>query len=117
MILQSAYNILYHVGICSTKAQFSRDWLGASPSYFTSMEARQRQPNMMVLMGLAARLELLADRLAGDPRYHEHHGLLERLLDDLWDDMRARALAAVPKRRFVSAASVRSDLSATATAR
>lgn len=117
MILQNAYDMLTHASFCETKAQFSREWLGASPSYFTSMEARQRQPNMMVLMGLAARLELLADRLAGDPRYHEHHGLLERLLDDLWDDMRARALAAVPKRRVAGAVSVRSDLRATATAR
>lgn len=117
MILQHAYDVLTHVGFCDTKAQFSREWLGASPSYFTSMEARQRQPNMMVLMGLAARLELLADRLADDPRYHEHHGLLERLLDDLWDDMRARALAVAPKSRVAAAVPARSDSAATVTAR
>ncbi|WP_452032645.1 DUF6626 family protein [Azospirillum palustre] len=99
MILQNAYGILFHVGVCNTKAQFSRDWLGASPSYFTSMEARQRQPNMMALMVLAARLELLVDRLAADPRYHDQRGVLERLLDDLWDNMRGRALAAAPQRR------------------
>nr|WP_149468560.1 hypothetical protein [Roseomonas genomospecies 6] len=54
---------------------------------------------MTALVGLTARLELLADRLAVDPRYHEHVRLLNKLIDDLWDEVRARALAAAPKRR------------------
>ncbi|MBP2295168.1 hypothetical protein J2851_004971 [Azospirillum rugosum] len=54
---------------------------------------------MTALVGLTARLELLADRLAVDPRYQEHVRLLNELIDDLWDAVRARALAAAPKRR------------------
>lgn len=50
-------------------------------------------------MGLAAWLELLADRVTADPRYREQACLLNKLVDDLWDEMRARAFAAVPKRR------------------
>lgn len=117
MCIHRSYDLLIRIGLIETKSQFSREWLGASDSYLTSLEARQRQPNMMAMMGLAARLELLTDRLAADPRYHEQTHLLNRLLDDLWDEMRARALAAAPKRRAAGAAPVRSDLRATATAR
>lgn len=99
MTLQKAYHILSRIGLCKTKSQFSIEWLGASKSYLTSMEARQRQPNLLVLTGLTARLELLADRVAADPRYNEQARLLGRLVDDLWDEMRARALSSASKRR------------------
>lgn len=99
MSMHRTFNILCQIGACDTKAQFSRYWLGSSEGYFTSLEARKRLPNMMAMIGLAARLELLADRLMADPRYREHACLLDTLIDDLWDEMRARALAAAPKRR------------------
>lgn len=99
MTLQKAYHILNRYGLCNTKSQFSIEWLGASKSYLTSMEARQRQPNLLVLTGLAARLELLADRVAADPRYDEQARMLARLVDDLWDELRSRALSSTPKCR------------------
>lgn len=97
--LDEAYCTLRRFGLCESKVKFSREWLGASASYLTSMEARARQPHMTALVGLTARLELLADQLAVDPHHQEHVRLLNELIDDLWDEVRTRALAAAPKRR------------------
>ncbi|MCM8737276.1 hypothetical protein M5E06_24455 [Azospirillum sp. A1-3] len=100
MIATKAYNILRDFGLCATQADFSREWLGASDRYFSFLLAKQREPHMTALMGLAARLERLADRLAADPRFSAYTGTIDSLVDDTWDHMRARALAALPQRRI-----------------
>lgn len=99
MIASKTYNILLNLGICSTQAEFSRDWLGASERYFSFLLATHRDPHMTALMGLAARLECLADRLSTDPNLTKQAGILNAIVDEIWDHMRARAVATTPKRR------------------
>lgn len=99
MIVAKIYNIILDLGVCSTQAEFSRDWLGASERYFSFLLATRRDPHMTALMGLAARLECLADRLSTDPHLTRQAGILHAIVDEMWDHMRARAVATTPKRR------------------
>ncbi|MFC5304836.1 DUF6626 family protein [Azospirillum picis] len=99
MIAAKTYNILLNLGVCSTQAEFSRDWLGASERYFSFLLATHREPHMTALMGLAARLECLADRLSADPHFTQQAGILDAIVDEMWDHMRARAVATTPRRR------------------
>ncbi|MDQ2106436.1 DUF6626 family protein [Azospirillum isscasi] len=99
MIAVKTYNILLNVGVCSTQAEFSRNWLGASDRYFSFLLATGRDPHMTALMGLAARLERLTDHLSIDTRFTKQAQIFSNLVDEMWDHMRARAVATTPKRR------------------
>lgn len=99
MRIEKTYQALYEMGICTTQVAFSRDWLGSSERYFSHLLSRGREPHLTAVIGLVVRLEKLTDYLSADPRYAAHTRTLNHLIDDLWDEVRARALAAQPKRR------------------
>jgi len=99
MVTTKTFYILLDLGICSTQTEFSREWLGASDRYFSFLRAKNRDAHMTALMGMAARLECLADQLSSDVRSTRKANILNALVDEIWDYMRARAITTLPKRR------------------
>ena len=61
--LENIYGQLHEAGIVRSKGEFSERLLGKSPSYLTSMRAKQRAVSNQVIMGL------------GDAIYSEIKGL------------------------------------------
>ena len=75
MSLRQIYNSLNDIGLVGSQRQFSRDWLQRQPSYFSSSEARSREPSLEVLLILYNRIWRLASAPAGkseaDPQHRE----------------------------------------------
>ena len=65
MSLRQIYNSLHAVGLVGSQRQFSREWLQRQPSYFSSSEARSREPSLEVLLILYNRIWRLASAPTG----------------------------------------------------
>lgn len=66
-LLEIIYGQLHEAGIVRSKGQFSERLLGKSPSYLTSMRAKQRVISGDVIMGLGDALLAEIDTLGSDP--------------------------------------------------
>jgi hypothetical protein len=47
---------LQRIGQCSSRSQFSRDWLGRETSYYRSIQSKGLRPSIEAQVNLAARL-------------------------------------------------------------
>ena len=56
--LKMIYEALRDEGLCRTQAEFSREWLGRSDHYMSSIGGDQRRASLTSLRLLATRLEL-----------------------------------------------------------
>jgi len=77
-LLEQVYEQLHEAGIIRSKGQFSERLLGKSPSYLTSMRARQRVVSSDVVMGLGDNLMAEIDEFGSDPVHAETRALLRR---------------------------------------
>ncbi len=62
--LEIIYGQLYEAGIVRSKGEFSERLLGKSPSYLTSMRAKQRVVSSPVVVGLGDNLMVEISRLS-----------------------------------------------------
>lgn len=76
--LEIIYGQLHEAGIIRSKGEFSERLLGKSPSYLTSMRAKQRVISSEVIMGLGDNLMAEIDELGSDPTHAETRALLRR---------------------------------------
>ena len=76
--LELIYGQLHGAGIVRSKGDFSERLLGKSPSYLTSMHAKQRVISGEVIMGLGDNLMVEIDKLGLDPAHVETRALLRR---------------------------------------
>lgn len=76
--LETIYGQLHEAGIIRSKGEFSERLLGKSPSYLTSMRAKQRVISSEVIMGLGDNLMVEIDELGMDPAQAEIRALLRR---------------------------------------
>lgn len=76
--LELIYGQLHKAGIVRSKGEFSERLLGKSPSYLTSMRAKQRVVSSDVVMGLGDNLMAEIDELGSDPAHAETRALLRR---------------------------------------
>jgi hypothetical protein len=47
---------LQRIGQCTSRSQFSRDWLGREESYFRSLKSKGRRPSVEAQVNLCGRL-------------------------------------------------------------
>ncbi|WEJ32835.1 DUF6626 family protein [Devosia sp. SD17-2] len=76
--LELLYGQLHEAGIIRSKSEFSERLLGKSPSYLTSMRAKQRVVSSEVIMVLGDNLVAEIADLATDPAHIEICALLRR---------------------------------------
>jgi hypothetical protein len=76
--LETIFKQLHEAGIIRSKGEFSERLLGKSPSYLTSMRARQRVISGEVIMGLGDRLVAEITELGSDPSHAEIRAILRR---------------------------------------
>lgn len=76
--LETIYGQLHEAGIVRSKGEFSERLLGKSPSYLTSMRAKQRVISSEVIMGLGDNLMVEIDELGSEPAHMEIRALLRR---------------------------------------
>jgi hypothetical protein len=80
MSLRQIYSSLHAIGLVGSQRQFSREWLRRQPSYFSSSEAKSREPSLEVLLILYNRIWRLASAPTGkseaDPQQRERLGEL-----------------------------------------
>ena len=77
-LIESVYGQLHEAGIVRSKGEFSQRLLGKSPSYLTSMRAKQRAVSSDVILGLGDNLLAEIDDLGSDPAHAETRALLRR---------------------------------------
>jgi hypothetical protein len=51
-----AFGELQRIGQCSSRSQFSREWLGREESYYRSIQSKGRRPSAEAQLNLASRL-------------------------------------------------------------
>lgn len=76
--IESIYGQLHEAGIVRSKGEFSERLLAKSPSYLTSMRAKQRVISSEVIMGLGDNLMAAIDNLDAGPAHAETRALLRR---------------------------------------
>jgi len=76
--LELIYGQLHEAGIVRSKGEFSERLLGKSPSYLTSMRAKQRVISSDVIMGLGDNLMAEIGDLGSDPAHVEIRAVLRR---------------------------------------
>lgn len=76
--LELIYGQLHEAGFVRSKGEFSERLLGKSPSYLTSMRAKQRGISGEVIMGLGDTLLAEIDELGSDPANAEIRAVLRR---------------------------------------
>lgn len=76
--LEVIYEQLHEAGIVRSKGEFSERLLGKSPSYLTSMRAKQRAISSEVIMGLGDNLITEIAELGSDPAHVETRARLRR---------------------------------------
>ena len=77
-LIESVYGQLHEAGIVRSKGEFSERLLGKSPSYLTSMRAKQRVVSSDVILGLGDNLLAEIDDLSLDPVHADTRALLRR---------------------------------------
>lgn len=76
--IELIYGQLHEAGIIRSKGEFSERLLGKSPSYLTSMRAKQRVISSEVIMGLGDNLMAELADLGSEPAHAEISALLRR---------------------------------------
>lgn len=76
--LEIIYGQLHEAGITRSKGDFSERLLGKSPSYLTSMRAKQRVVSSEVIMGLGDNLMAEIDILGADQAQAKTRARLRR---------------------------------------
>jgi hypothetical protein len=77
-LLEIIYGQLHEAGIVRSKGEFSERLLGKSPSYLTSMRAKQRVISSAIIMGLGDALLAEIDILGSDPADGNIRAVLRR---------------------------------------
>lgn len=78
--LEIIYGQLHEAGIVRSKGEFSERLLGKSPSYLTSMRAKQRAVSSSVVMGLGDNLMVEIRRLSAANDDDELNSKLRRAM-------------------------------------
>ena len=78
--LEIIYGQLHEAGFIRSKGEFSERLLGKSPSYLTSMRAKQRVISSEVIMGLGDNLMAEIVELGSDPVCVEMRASLRRAI-------------------------------------
>lgn len=76
--LELIYGQLYEAGIIRSKGEFSQRLLGKSPSYLTSMRAKQRVISSEVIVVLGDNLMAEINKFGSDPVDTEIYAVLRR---------------------------------------
>ena len=76
--LELIYGQLYEAGITRSKGEFSERLLGKSPSYLTSMRAKQRAISSEVIVDLGDNLMAEINSFGSDPADAEIYAVLRR---------------------------------------
>ena len=76
--LEIIYGQLHEAGIIRSKGEFSKRLLGKSPSYLTSMRAKQRVISGEVIMELGVNLMAEIAGTISDPANAEIHAVMRR---------------------------------------
>lgn len=77
-LLEAVYGQLRAAGVVQSKAEFSEMLLSKSPSYLTSMRAKQRVVSSEVIVGLGDNLMAEISELGSNPANVEIRALLHR---------------------------------------
>ena len=59
-IIDIVFEELKQLGQCTSRSQFSRDWLGRNESYYRSIQSKGRRPSAEAQLNLVSRLRDLA---------------------------------------------------------
>ncbi|MBF0678798.1 MAG: hypothetical protein IR164_07660 [Devosia sp.] len=78
--LETIYGQLHEARIVRSKGEFSERLLGKSPSYLTSMRAKQRVVSSSVVMGLSDSLMAEITSLGSCTTHAENRAILRRAL-------------------------------------
>lgn len=69
------YEILKDLGLCSSKKDFSRNWMGRSSSYLSYLTSTASNPSIASIGMLVGRLEAIAPT-SNDSRWHEERAII-----------------------------------------
>ncbi len=75
---ERVYGQLHEAGIVRSKGEFSERLLEKSPSYLTSMRAKQRVISSEIIMGLGDNLMVEIDDLGSNPTHADTRAVLRR---------------------------------------
>jgi hypothetical protein len=93
-LLEIIYGQLHEAGIIRSKGEFSERLLGKSPSYLTSMRAKQRVISSEVIMGLGDNLIAEIAELGSDPAHVETCAVLRRAVAEVNNNLADRTIPA-----------------------
>lgn len=68
-MLDNIYRYLNQINLVRTQYEFSRDWLGQTQSYFSSLQSSGRQPSVEVLVRLKLKLQRVLSRCQSNDRH------------------------------------------------
>lgn len=77
--LRDIYETLRALGLCSTQAEFSRQWLGRSDHYMSQINGDPRKASLTSLQLLYTRIDLARQHAKGSNNIAEH-----RILHDAY---------------------------------
>lgn len=91
--LETIFDDLRQLGLVRSQYDFSRDWLGQSESYYSSLKARKGKPSAEALLCVYLMIDGILYRLDGvdgDAQVDECRGRLEEICQCLWLEMQER---------------------------
>lgn len=94
-LLELIYGQFHKAGIIRSKGEFSERLLGKSPSYLTSMRAKQRVISGEVIMRLGDNLMAEIAELGSDPANAEIRALLHRAVAEINNYLADQTIPAV----------------------
>jgi hypothetical protein len=94
------------LGICDGQNDFSRTWCGRSARYYSVVLATGFQPSIKVYVALATRMGWLADQWeqSSCPMTQFNGECLRSASNQVWEMLRIRSIASLPRSRTRSKA-------------
>lgn len=90
-MISEIYMSMRLLGIVNTQEQFSTEWLGKSPRYYSAIKAMKREPGFDGLTRLALRLDdFLTQMPLNDERSKRSRQLFARMRDRVWRRLEER---------------------------
>ena len=90
---------LQRIGQCTSRSQFSREWLGREESYYRSIQSKGLKPSVEAQLNLASRLRDLGMSFSRSEEYptlvelgHTYLRLYGELLDTLLNSAQTNAV-------------------------
>ncbi len=98
MNINYIYNTLMEMGLARSQCDFSRTWLGRSRRYYSYLLATDKAPPLDIRVGLATRLEIVADILRG-AGHDRAAGELQAIATAMWAEVRRGSVKGPPSHK------------------